>query len=97
MDHRSSRTSSDERHDRNRALSHLSSGKDVKEFSRKIAKAVLSPSEDIDERFAGEGGEGGVGEDVDVYEVVDRYKQELEDKVRGLDEGKMTLEACTCN
>ena len=46
----------------------------MKDFSRKIAKAVLSPREDIDERLT-TGTEGG-GED--VYEVVERYKQELE-------------------
>ena len=59
--------------ERARAISHLSGGKELKDFSRKIAKAVLSPREDIDERLT-IGTEGGE----DVYEVVERYKKELE-------------------
>ncbi|UPR04298.1 hypothetical protein HOP50_15g76350 [Chloropicon primus] len=62
----------------------------VKNFSRKIAKAVLSPREDLDDTLAmasgsqEDGAGGDSGEEVDVYEVVDRYKQELEDIISTL-------------
>ena len=58
----------------------------TEDFSRKVAKAVLSPREDIDVAIGtGDHGEGGSEvEEADVYEVVDRYKQELEEIISNL-------------
>ena len=58
----------------------------TEDFSRKVAKAVLSPREDIDVAIGtGDHGEGGSEvKEADVYEVVDRYKQELEEIISNL-------------